>query len=156
MYRISPESQMPVMKLYHTLTSTWCSFNLRYPKQYCSFHLRIVNDKMRHEKASLSLFFLIPFLLQVSGHSVSRTYLLNSSVRVELMAWSTLLMASRIDVATNVSPLRPTSVAFQSRKKEQKNYKFTLILICLPSSKASVYKPTNNSTAGQTPFPFAT
>lgn len=50
---------------------------------------------------------------------LSRVYLLNSSVRVELMAWSTLLMASRRDVATNVSPLRPTSVAFQSRKREQ-------------------------------------
>lgn len=56
MYEIFPESQMPVMKLYHILTSTWYSFNLQYPKQHCSFHLWIVNDKMRSEKASFPVF----------------------------------------------------------------------------------------------------
>lgn len=56
MYEIFPECQMPVMKLYHILTSTWYSFNLQYPKQHCSFHLWIVNDKMRSEKASFPVF----------------------------------------------------------------------------------------------------
>lgn len=140
MYEIFPESQMPVMKLYHILTSTWYSFNLQYPKQHCSFHLWIVNDKMRSEKASFPVFF-ISFLLQVSDRGVSHTYLLNSSVRVELMAWSTLLMASRIDVATNVSPLRPTNVASQRRKKEQNI--LNLILIYLPSSRKNLYIDTS-------------
>lgn len=48
-----------------------------------------------------------------------RSYLLNSSVRVELMAWSTLVMASWIEVATKLSPLRPTFVAFQPRGKNK-------------------------------------
>lgn len=115
-YLSFPETQKPAGKLYHILHgAASTSSTQNNPAAFLS-GLPVI------KRASRKLHFLwvfITFLLQAAARGTSHTYLLKSSVRVELMAWSTLLMASRRDVATKVSPLRPTSVAAQSTEKQQ-------------------------------------
>lgn len=137
-YLIFPESHMPIGKLYHILHGAASASNTRNNPVAFICGLSVI--KWAFRKLHF-LWVFNTFPLQAPARGASHTYLLKSSVRVELMAWSTLLMASRSDVATNVSPLRPTSVASPSTKKQQNTLNLLWYYLALPAQGCTSTSP---------------